>query len=80
MGPRCSTGSDRAAARREPHPFQITSAVGSRLETRTRVHGAAAVFLFDMLHLDGQDLLDRPGAERQAALAAVVPALPCRVW
>ena len=30
-------------------------------------------FLFDLLHLDGQDLLDRPGAERHAALAATVP-------
>ena len=30
-------------------------------------------FLFDLLHLDGQDLLDQPGAERHAAMAAVVP-------
>jgi DNA ligase-1 len=30
-------------------------------------------FLFDLLHLDGQDLLDRPGSERHAALAAAVP-------
>ena len=29
--------------------------------------------LFDVLHLDGEDLLDRPGAERVAPLAAVVP-------
>jgi DNA ligase-1 len=32
-----------------------------------------SVFLFDVLHLDGVDLLDRPGAERQAALAEIVP-------
>ena len=32
-----------------------------------------SVFLFDVLHLDGADLLDRPDAERHAALAAVVP-------
>jgi DNA ligase-1 len=31
------------------------------------------VFVFDLLHLDGDDLIDRPGAERHAALAAVVP-------
>jgi ATP-dependent DNA ligase len=30
-------------------------------------------FLFDLLHLDGQDLLDRPGSERHAALATAVP-------
>jgi ATP-dependent DNA ligase I len=34
---------------------------------------ALSVFLFDVLHLDGTDLLDRPDAERHAALAAVVP-------
>ena len=35
---------------------------------------ALSVFLFDVLHLDGADLLDLPDAERHAALAAVVPA------
>jgi DNA ligase-1 len=29
--------------------------------------------VFDILHLDGQDLLDRSGAERHLALASVVP-------
>jgi DNA ligase-1 len=29
---------------------------------------------FDLLHLDGVDLLDRPGSERAAALSALVPA------
>jgi DNA ligase 1 len=28
---------------------------------------------FDLLHLDGEDLLDRPGSERAAALSALVP-------
>jgi DNA ligase-1 len=32
-----------------------------------------SVFLFDVLHLDGSDLIDRPDAERHAALASVVP-------
>jgi ATP-dependent DNA ligase I len=53
-----------------PHPFQVTSA-------RTASHKdpgvPLSVFLFDVLHLDGADLLDRPGAARQAALADVVP-------
>jgi DNA ligase-1 len=53
-----------------PHPFQITSA-------RTASHKdpgiPLSVFLFDTLHLDGADLLDRPGGERHGALAEVVP-------
>src|SRR6478736_1883894 len=59
-----------------PHPFQVTA---SRLGTR-RVGGEIALtpLFFDVLHVDGDDLLDRPGAERAAALAALVPA-PGRV-
>jgi DNA ligase-1 len=30
-------------------------------------------FLFDVLHVDGQDLIDRPGSERFERLAAIVP-------
>jgi DNA ligase 1 len=58
-----------------PHPFQVTAGrVGSRLEVeRLAATLPLTVFLFDLLHLDGQDLLDRPGAERHAALAATVP-------
>ena len=58
-----------------PHPFQVTaSRVGSRLEVeRLAAALPLTAFLFDLLHLDGQDLIDRPGAERHAALAAVVP-------
>lgn len=56
-----------------PHPFQVTAA---RTATRTAKNTGPvplAVFLFDVLHLDGADLLDAPGAERDAALASVVP-------
>jgi ATP-dependent DNA ligase I len=58
-----------------PHPFQVTaSRVGSRLEVeRLATSLPLTTFLFDLLHLDGQDLIDRPGAERAAALAATVP-------
>jgi ATP-dependent DNA ligase len=58
-----------------PHPFQVTaSRVGSRLEVeRLAASLPLTAFLFDLLHLDGQDLIDRTGAERHAALAAVVP-------
>jgi ATP-dependent DNA ligase I len=58
-----------------PHPFQVTAArFGSRrdvAEQRRAVPLTAA--LFDVLHLDGEDLLDRPGSDRGAALEAVVP-------
>ena len=55
-----------------PHPFQVTA---SRTATRTHKddHVPLSVHLFDVLHLDGQDLLDASGAERNAALARVVP-------
>ncbi|MEV5704381.1 ATP-dependent DNA ligase [Actinoallomurus sp. NPDC052274] len=58
-----------------PHPFQVTSA-------RAASHGVRpgggqdvplSVFLFDVLHLDGEDLIDLPGAERNEALVRVVP-------
>jgi DNA ligase 1 len=63
----------RADAR--PHPFQVTgSRFGSRLDVeRLRASLPLTPFLFDVLHLDGEDLLDRPGAERHLALAAVTP-------
>jgi DNA ligase-1 len=32
-----------------------------------------SVFMFDLLHLDGDDLLDRPTSERVAALDSIVP-------
>jgi ATP-dependent DNA ligase I len=54
-----------------PHPFQITSARVASREAGQSV--PLSVFLFDVLHLDGADLIDRPGAERNEALARVVP-------
>jgi DNA ligase-1 len=57
-----------------PHAFQDTA---SRAASEIDSHGAGtvplSVFLFDLLHLDGADLIDLPDAERHAALAAVVP-------
>jgi DNA ligase-1 len=59
-----------------PRPFQETSAraasQGDPLEL-TELTPLTA-FLFDLLHLDGDDLIDRPAADRHAALAAVAPA------
>jgi ATP-dependent DNA ligase I len=54
-----------------PHPFQVT---GSRVGSRTaREELPLTAFVFDVLHLDGEDLIDRPAHERYAAMAAVVP-------
>jgi len=58
-----------------PHPFQVTMRrFGSRLDV-DRLAGELplAPFFFDCLHVDGEDLLDWPTADRWAALAGVVP-------
>ncbi|MEZ0355391.1 ATP-dependent DNA ligase [Mycobacterium sp. SA01] len=59
-----------------PHRFQVTA---SRFGKSTDVAAARAaqplsVFFFDILHLDGVDLLDEPTHARLAALDAIVPA------
>jgi DNA ligase-1 len=59
-----------------PRPFQETS---SRAATRGSKAGAPppvslSPFFFDLLHLDGTDLLDEPGRVRWAALADALPA------
>jgi len=58
-----------------PHPFQVTAGrFGSKLDVdRMRSAVPLTLFLFDLLHLNGEDLIDRGGAERYEALAAVTP-------
>jgi DNA ligase-1 len=58
-----------------PRPFQETmSRIGTRLEVaELRESVPLSSFFFDCLHLDGDDLLDRPARERLAALDGVVP-------
>ncbi|MCS0634899.1 ATP-dependent DNA ligase [Streptomyces sp. LP05-1] len=68
---------DRAG---RPAPFQeIASRVGSRTDVATAAAAlpVSAVF-FDLLAAGGETLLDRPGHERHAALARLVPE-PLRV-
>jgi DNA ligase 1 len=65
-----------------PHPFQVTmSRFGSRLDVEQyRQRTPLSPFFFDCLHLDGDDLIDRPAAERFAARNANVPEalrVPC---
>ena len=59
-----------------PQPFQLTaSRIGSRRDTAAlRAALPLTTYFFDVLHLDGTDLLDSPGVDRYTALAAVVPA------
>jgi DNA ligase 1 len=59
-----------------PHPFQITSA---RAASQAGEGGEPSptplsLFLFDVLHLDGADLIEAPARERFSRLAAVTPA------
>ncbi|MGV9800757.1 ATP-dependent DNA ligase [Mycobacterium sp. NPDC003449] len=54
-----------------PHRFQVTAArFGSRKPGDLQ---PLSVFFFDLLHLDGRDLLDLPAQQRLAALDALVP-------
>ncbi|HVI17255.1 MAG TPA: ATP-dependent DNA ligase, partial [Gaiellales bacterium] len=58
-----------------PHPFQVTgSRFGSRSSVDTlRREIPLTPFLFDILHADGDDLLDQPARQRVLRLAAIVP-------
>jgi len=51
-----------------PRPFQETA---SRTAMSEGVH--LTPYFFDLLHLDGTDLLDSPGADRLEALTGLVP-------
>ena len=58
-----------------PHPFQVTMRrFGRRLDVDAlRRELPLGVQLFDCLHLDGTDWLERPASERADALASCVP-------
>jgi len=59
-----------------PRPFQVTaSRAGSQAEVgRQRAAVPLTPFFFDLLHLDGTDLIDEPDGERHALLTRVLPA------
>jgi DNA ligase 1 len=53
-----------------PEPFQVT---GARFGTRKARSAPLASLFFDVLHVDGKDLLDAPLADRTAILERIVP-------
>jgi len=59
-----------------PRPFQVTAArTASQGDVgRLRDQTPLTLFLFDLLHVDGTDLIDAPGRERHRRLAAIAPA------
>jgi len=58
-----------------PHRFQVTaSRFGRSVDiAKARDSQPLSVFVFDLLHLDGEDLLDQPTTYRLAALDSIVP-------
>jgi DNA ligase-1 len=58
-----------------PHRFQVTaSRFGRTVDVaKARESQPLSVFVFDVLHLDGDDLLDQPTSERVATLDSIVP-------
>jgi len=59
-----------------PRPFQVTAGrTGSQLDVaRQRADVPLTAFFFDLLHLDGTDLIDEPASDRYTPLARVTPA------
>ncbi len=57
-----------------PYAFQDTAARAASEIAPASASVPLSAFLFDVLHLDGADLIDLPDAQRRAALAAAVPA------
>jgi DNA ligase-1 len=59
-----------------PRPFQVTSgrAASHDASGQQRADLPLTPFFFDLLHLDGTDLIDAPGSERHGLLSRILPA------
>jgi DNA ligase-1 len=57
-----------------PRPFQVTSARAASQGGPGQDQVPLTLFLFDLLHLDGEDLIDEPASVRFARLTAIAPA------
>ncbi|HYF73460.1 MAG TPA: ATP-dependent DNA ligase [Nocardioides sp.] len=56
-----------------PRPFQETASRTATGAAPSDGQSAVTPYFFDVLHLDGEDLLDAPASERAAALERLVP-------
>jgi DNA ligase-1 len=57
-----------------PQPFQVTAARAASQPGASGESAQLTLFLFDLLHADGADLIDAPASHRFARLAAIAPA------
>jgi ATP-dependent DNA ligase I len=57
-----------------PRPFQVTSARAASQAGQDDGSVPLTLFLFDLLYLDGADLIDEPASARFARLAEIAPA------
>jgi len=59
-----------------PRPFQVTAGrTASHIDVaQQRAEVPLTAFFFDLLHLDGTDLIDEPASDRHARLTRVLPA------
>lgn len=57
-----------------PDRFQVTASRFGKRAGRDATAAPLSVFFFDLLHVDGADVLDLPAEERLALLDAIVPA------
>lgn len=67
--PALASGGPSAAAPAETGPDRAQTP----MTPPRREHVPLTAFLFDLLHIDGEDLIDRPADERAERLAAIVP-------
>jgi ATP-dependent DNA ligase I len=58
-----------------PRPFQVTASRAGTQDEAVARRGDIPLtsFFFDLLHLDGADLIDAPARDRHAALAGLLP-------
>jgi ATP-dependent DNA ligase I len=58
-----------------PRPFQVTSGRAASHDSTGQQQADLPLtpFFFDLLHLDGTDLIDAPGSERRALLSRILP-------
>lgn len=57
-----------------PDRFQVTASRFGKRGGRDTAEAPLSVFFFDLLHVDGEDVLDLPASDRLARLDAIVPA------